>query len=570
MKKIIDSDPQKCQGCNRCLRVCPVSEANVAYLDQGQVKVRIDDRKCIACGACLEACQHEARFYYDDTERFFSDLSRGEKISLIVAPAFKANYKNWSSILAWLRKKGVSIIADVSFGADICTWAHIRYIQQQQPSTLITQPCPAIVGYIEKYHPALIEKLSPVHSPMLCTAVYIKEYMKIPGRIASLSPCVAKSNEFEETHIIQYNVTFKKLNQYIDDHHIRIPDAPFEFDHITSSLGRVYSMPGGLKENVEHYLGKKIRVDKSEGQSIVYKHLDLFASEREENLPVLFDVLNCPEGCNVGTGCNHEQSIFNINQVMDAQRQAALQTYPKACEEETEALFSNFDSNLKVSSFIRRYKKKTVDEIMYTDEAIEDAFLVLGKNTEEQRTHNCYACGNETCRDMAVCIAKGISIPENCMEKSRQDILREHEAFINERNDSSEKISHISAEVEEIGKLFTGVLNGVSGMSSTIDQYNKMTKLINDIALQTQILSINASIEASNAGAAGKGFAVISQAIRDLAAKSQQATGDIEKTSSSAKNTISTIIKASDEVDKSIHTVSSYIEDITSTINGAS
>ncbi len=568
MKSIIVTDAQKCQGCNRCLRVCPVSEANVAYLDHGQVKVRIDERKCIACGACLQACQHEARSFADDTERFFADLSHGEKISIIVAPAFKANFRNWSSILAWLKKKGVSIIADVSFGADICTWAHIRYIQQQHPRTLITQPCPAIVGYIEKYHPALLDKLSPVHSPMLCTAVYIKDYMKVPGKIAALSPCVAKSNEFEETQLVQYNVTFKRLAQYIEDHRIIIPDASFEFDHITSSLGRVYSMPGGLKENVEHYLGKKIRVDKSEGQSVVYKNLDLFAEEREENLPVLFDVLNCAEGCNVGTGCNHEQSIFNINQVMDTQRQTALETYPKASADEMDALFADFDSRFKVTSFIRRYQKKPVSEITYTDEAVEDAFMKLGKQTEEQRTHNCYACGNETCRDMAICIAKGISIPENCMEKSRQDILREHEAFINERQDSTEKISHISAEVEEIGKLFAGVLSGVSGMSDTIEQYNKMTKLINDIALQTQILSINASIEASNAGAAGKGFAVISQAIRELAAKSQQATGDIGKTSSGAQNTISNIVKASDEVDKSIRTVSSYIEEITASISG--
>jgi hypothetical protein len=204
-----------------------------------------------------------------------------------------------------------------------------------------------------------------------------------------------------------------------------------------------------------------------------------------------------------------------------------------------------------------------------SEQDVEEAFGLLGKQTREQRMHNCYACGSETCRDMAVRIAKGINIPENCIEKSRHDLLREHQAYMDEKLNSVDKISHIYTEVEEIKKLFAGVLAGVTSMSDAIEQYNKMAKLINDISLQTQILSINASIEASNAGAAGKGFAVISSAIRDLATKSGTATSEIEETSSRTAMTIGSIRRDSEAVDESILTVCNYIDEITASISAA-
>jgi hypothetical protein len=426
------------------------------------------------------------------------------------------------------------------------------------------------VEYVQKHSAGLIHQLSPVHSPMLCAAVYIRKYLHNTDKIAALSPCVAKKNEFDETGQVSYNVTFKRIAEYIEDNHIKIPYAPFSFDHVTASLGRIYSMPGGLKENVEYYLGKKIRVDKAEGQNVVYRQIDSFAQENEENLPGIFDVLNCAEGCNAGTGCLKNHSLFRINRVMEQQRQGAMESYQKSDEAQMTALFTIFDDKLNVADFLRSYTIKPVPRIHITEQDVAHAFHQLGKTTEEQRTHNCYACGCETCRDMAVRIAKQINVPENCMEKSRQEILSEHAAFIQERSNSFENLHHISAELEEIKELFDKVLKDVGNVGSVIEQYNKMAQLVNDMAMQTKILSLNAAVEAARAGAAGKGFAVVAQAIRDLATQSQQTVGDVADTSAYAGRTIAAITQASGNVDVSLRNAADYVEKITSGMNSVS
>ena len=150
-----------CTGCNKCVRSCPVLTANIAT-QEGYVTV--DPDKCIVCGECFDVCPHEARDYYDDTDRFFEDLASGKKISVILAPAFLANYpKEYQRVLGYLKSKGVSHICSVSFGADITTWGYLKYITEHKFFGGISQPCPAVVTYVEKYIPELIPRLMPVH-----------------------------------------------------------------------------------------------------------------------------------------------------------------------------------------------------------------------------------------------------------------------------------------------------------------------------------------------------------------------------------------------------------------------
>lgn len=127
---MIRINPAKCVGCNACIRACPVNDANKSETIDGRTVITINDKNCIHCGECTKACIHEARYYDDDTAEFFSDLSKGKKITVLVAPAVRVAFRdNWKSVLQLIKKSGADKIYDVSFGADICTYMHLKAVK---------------------------------------------------------------------------------------------------------------------------------------------------------------------------------------------------------------------------------------------------------------------------------------------------------------------------------------------------------------------------------------------------------------------------------------------------------
>jgi len=442
MQEIIKTKHEICTGCNRCVRGCPIETANITYLDEeDNIKVKVDYTQCVACGLCIYTCHHNARYYVDDTERFFSDLASGVPISLIAAPSIQINIPEYKRLFSYLKKNGVEKIYDVSLGADICIWATIKHFEQSQSLRIINQSCPAIVSYCEMYRHDLLEYLSPVNSPMVCTAIYMKHYEQTGSKIAALSPCVAKTNEFAAVGLPHYNITFSKILEYIETNNIELPDEETGFD-CNGALGSLFPMPGGLNENLDLILDKKIRAYKAEG-SLVYKKLDAYTDTPNEYRPEMYDVLNCIDGCNVGTGCSHSGNSFKVETIMDNRKREVSKKYGKDFYKK---LYDEYDERFSLSDFIRKYDKVEKKVTHLTDEDIQSAFTLLNKDTLEKQAMDCGACGSDTCHDMARKIALKVNIPMSCIIRDMER-MRDADIAIEASKAKSNFLASMSHEI---------------------------------------------------------------------------------------------------------------------------
>lgn len=578
---LINIDEEKCVGCNSCIRVCPSPLANKASMDsRGKLVISIDDSMCIKCGSCIEACNHKARYYLDDTDEFFDILERGtEDLAIIVAPAIMVAYPDmWFKVLNWLRGKGVKLIYDVSFGADICTWGHLKYLGLNPGKKIVSQPCAAIVNYILRYRREIIPSLSPVVSPMMCTAVYMRKYAGFTGKIAAISPCVAKKDEFTRSRgTINFNVTVDRLFKGLKERHVVLPATgsaeEFVFDSPAGFVGAIYPMPGGLKENIRIH-APEVSCINSEGTGKVYSELDYYATVRDAYKPVVFDVLNCEFGCNSGPGVGKEYDVFKRSSVLhdiktrtNGQRKAGL------TRKGEDSQFIEFDKKLNLNDFITTYEAvgNTVEAV--DEEKIAEAFRVLRKMSEADRNYDCHACGFTSCREMAKAIARGINVPENCrryiqenmlieeervsqlnseleattkelaqiiedLARSIDDVNKEVSLISSNGRENYDKMTEMASFMDELNRMNEGINNMMKTIDGNVENYGAMTASVKDIAGKINLLSLNASIESARAGEAGRAFAVVAENIRELSDGSKESVATAEDNEQSIRESI--------------------------------
>ena len=130
----------------------------------------------------------------------------------------------------------------------------------------------------------------------------------------------------------------------------------------------------------------------------------------------------------------------------------------------------------------------------------------------------------------------------------------------------AEKLNIAANDGERLAKE---TVNSMEDINSQVTAINEAITVIDQIAFQTNILSLNAAVEAATAGEAGKGFAVVAQEVRNLASRSAEAANEIKSLvenatikSNNGKNIASKMIEGYNQLNENINNTISLIKDV--------
>jgi iron only hydrogenase large subunit-like protein/nitrogen-specific signal transduction histidine kinase len=449
----------RCRVCYTCVRECP---AKAIKIINGQAEVL--NERCIVCGNCTKVCSQGAKVFLNTTDNVFELLKSNKKNIAIVAPSFPAEFKeisNYKIFVSMIRSIGFDIVSEVAFGADLVAKRYKEIIDLKDGKTYISSDCPAVVNYIELYHPALVKDFAPIVSPMVAMSRVMKQKYGNDVNITFIGPCVAKKSESDEVNEM---ITFTELRDIFKDKGITQKTVnPTEFDPPLGGKGAIFPVSRGLLQTAG------VTDDVFNGNIIVAEGRNNFQEairEYEDGLlkSQHLELLSC-EGCIMGPGMKSKGKHYARRILVNNYVQKKISSINQ------KEWQNNIDEYYKID-LSAKFEQKRKDLKFPDFNEVKKVLESLGKLDPKDHL-NCGACGYETCEEHAIAIVQGLAENEMCLpftiEKLHQSV--NELAVTNDKLTSIQQALKQSEKMASMGQLSAGIAHELNNPLGVVIMY---------------------------------------------------------------------------------------------------
>jgi signal transduction histidine kinase/Pyruvate/2-oxoacid:ferredoxin oxidoreductase delta subunit len=481
---LVNTIGERCRTCFTCVRECP---AKAIRIEDGQAMVLHE--RCIGCGNCVQVCSQGAKVAVDSLVQAEALLAGNAKVVAAVAPSFAAEFTTFDEyhLAGLLKKLGFDLVHEVGFGADLVADRTREIVDNGPIKKWIATSCPAIVTFVQRYHPALCDSLLPLVSPMVASARALRATHGNDIKVIFIGPCLAKKGEAAHTSgsgRVDCVLTFAELREMVQRRGFDIDQVePAEVDEPRAQLGAVFALSRGMVQaagmSEDLATGSVVTAD---GRQDFPEALREFESGDLD--AVLLDILCC-KGCIMGAGMTTDEPQFR--------RRARISRYVGSRQRLSDkSRWRHSMDQLMELDLSRTFEPDELTVREPNDKELASILQRLGKASPKDEL-NCRACGYDTCRQHAVAIFKGMAESEMCLPF----VIDELKVTVGELNQShtelastQEQLMH-SERLASMGQLAAGIAHEVNNPLGVVLLYTHLlqeehgldTKLGADLAL---------------------------------------------------------------------------------------